>query len=174
MDYSAEYAGSVAERSLTSATALNGSTLNSLSQDLASGHWERAVDSLMDLRAGFPKLGKHHRRQVKEFMIDGYKPATVNGRFPEPQAIAAEIAMCGPEDTTLVATLQRTLREVRTERALAVAMSGRRQRQVLLTKVDRRIRGKICVRCKGRLKLGEEVYLDRDWGSAWHVAGGCQ
>jgi hypothetical protein len=179
MDYSAEAAGAVCERTLTSAGAASGSTLNSIAQDMASGHWTRVVEEVIDLRSAMPKLSRPTKRQVATFMVEGYQPGRVDGRYPDPQALAreiadrAELAQHDKGSASTVAMLRKELREVRTCRTLAVALSGRNARAPIMAKVDRKLRGKLCARCHGALKLGQSIFVDRDWHSQWHVAGGC-
>src|SRR5207247_8760462 len=55
VDYSAEAAGNVAERTLTAASSLGGSTLNSISQDLATGQWTKVVEVAMELGTGLTR-----------------------------------------------------------------------------------------------------------------------
>jgi hypothetical protein len=130
------------------------------------------VDEAIDLKTGLPKLPLHTRKQVLRFAFEGEGPGKVNGRYPDPQALSAEIVeRAGDKQAT--AMLSKELREVRACRSLATAMSGRKARSPLLTKVDQRLEGKACARCRRELQLGQEVFLDRDWNSAWHVAGGC-
>ena len=146
----------------------NGSVLTALS----SGDWTHRVDEAIDLKTGLPQLPVRTRRQVLRFAFEGEGPAKVGGRYPDPQALAAEIAE-RIDDPSAAAMLSKELREVRACRSLATAMSGKRSRPPLLTRVDTRLEGRACARCTRQLRLGQEVFFDRDWGAAWHVAGGC-
>jgi len=172
--YSAEQAGATCARLFVEYSAIEGSSLNGISQTLATGHWMKVIDETIDLAHAIPKLNRHVKRQAARFMVDGYQPAKVNGKYPEPQALAVEVqALSAQEDTHGAALLSKELREVRACRAIATNMSGRRARAPLLTRADRRLRGKPCARCRRPLRLGQPVFHDRDWGTAWHSADGC-
>jgi hypothetical protein len=160
VDYSAEQAGS--------ATASWASSQERLRRGL------RGVEVAIDLRQAVTVLNHHQKRQVAHFIVDNHQPGKLGGRYVDPVALATQVAVLHAQDRIAdAAVLSREIREIRTCRAVAVGMSGRRARAPLSTRADRRLRGKPCARCSRPIRLGQAVFHDRDWGSVWHEAGGC-
>ena len=152
----------------------DGERKHSISQQLESSDWTHVVDEAIDLRHAIPRLVKTARVQVARFIADGYMPARVNGKFPDPQALSVTIAELTAQDRVHeAAMLARTRDEVRVSRTLAIYMSGCRPRAPIMTRADSRLASKMCVRRGQQIRLGALIVYDRDWSQAWHRAGHC-
>lgn len=127
------------------------------------------IDLAMDLRRAIEGMLRHQRRVVRRFIENGYRPATHGGRFIDPVTLIEQAnALLAVDEVREANMLMRTVKEIRTCRAVAVGMSGRRARPPVRLEADRRLHGKQCARCGSRVVEKEAVFWDRDWGTVWH------
>lgn len=135
----------------------------------------RGLESAMDLDRGVKALDPRLKKRIAKLVREGFEPGRIEGgRYPDPDELVKVVIQLREDGQVREANiLSRSIRDIRLLQALAVQMTGRRRREPLLTKADRRVVGR-CEKCDEGIKLGESVYWDRDNGKAWHESHGLQ